>query len=39
MIKVIKIGEDIELLPGGQKIVVNKTNVEEYIKLTKEKIY
>ena len=37
--KVLKIGEQIELLPGGSKIPVNRDNLEDFIALTKEKIF
>ena len=37
--KVLKVGEAIQLIPGGADIEVNLKNVEEYIRLTNEKIY
>jgi hypothetical protein len=39
MIKVLKIGESMELLPNGAEIAVNKDNLEQFIALTKQKIY
>lgn len=39
MIKVLKIGESIELLPRGAEIPVTMENREQFITLTKEKIY
>ena len=35
----LKVGEEIELLPGGSKIPVTKDNLEDFITLTKEKIF
>lgn len=35
----IKIGESIELVPGGAEKALTMENLEEFIKLTKEKIY
>jgi hypothetical protein len=35
---VVKIGEMIELMPGGASIEVTMDNREEYIQLTKTKI-
>ncbi len=39
MIKVLKIGETFELVPGGSNIPVTIENRQEFISLTKEKIY
>ena len=39
MIKVLKIGESIELIPGGAEIPVTMDNREQFITLTKQKIY
>lgn len=35
MLKVLKVGKTIELLPGGRDIPVTKDNLEDFIRLTK----
>ena len=39
MAKVLKVGEEIELKPGGASVPVTLDNLEEYISLVKQKIY
>jgi hypothetical protein len=39
VIKVLKVGESIELVEGGANIPVTTANVGEFIRLTKEKIH
>ena len=38
-VKLLKVGEEIELVPGGSNIPVTKDNLEDFITLTKEKIF
>ena len=35
----LKVGESVELMPGGSGVAVNLGNLEQYIELTKAKMY